>query len=42
MAVEDLIDIAKSLGLTIRWVTRTPHDVVDELGISAKQLVTSF
>lgn len=42
LAVEDLIDIAKSLGLTIRWVTRTPHDVVDELGISAKQLVTSF
>ncbi|EKO3455754.1 DUF3612 domain-containing protein [Vibrio fluvialis] len=42
LAVEDLFDIAKSLGLNIRWVQRTPHDVVDELGVSAKQLVTSF
>ncbi|MCG6210419.1 DUF3612 domain-containing protein [Vibrio furnissii] len=42
LAVEDLFDIAKSLGLIIRWVQRTPHDVVDELGVSAKQLVTSF
>ncbi|WP_082469458.1 DUF3612 domain-containing protein [Vibrio furnissii] len=42
LAVEELFDIAKSLGLTIRWVQRTPHDVVDELGVSAKQLVTSF
>ncbi|CAH8193661.1 MULTISPECIES: DUF3612 domain-containing protein [Vibrio] len=42
LAVEDLIDIAKSLGLSIRWVTRTPQDVVDELGVSAKQLITSF
>lgn len=42
LAVEDLMDIAKSLGLTIRWVQRTPRDVVDELGISAKQLMTSF
>ncbi|MCG6408074.1 DUF3612 domain-containing protein [Vibrio fluvialis] len=42
LAVEDLFDITKSLGLNIRWVQRTPHDVVDELGVSAKQLVTSF
>ena len=42
LAVEDLFDIAKSLGLNIRWVKRTPHDIVDELGVSAKQLVTSF
>ncbi|USD43039.1 DUF3612 domain-containing protein [Vibrio sp. SCSIO 43135] len=42
LAVEDLIDIAKSLGISIRWVNRTPQDVVDELGVSAKQLVTSF
>ena len=42
LAVEDLVDIAKSSGLTIRWVKRTPKDVVDEMGISAKQLVTSF
>ncbi len=42
LAVDDLIDIAKSLGINIRWVNRTPQDVVDELGVSAKQLVTSF
>ncbi|KAB0461891.1 DUF3612 domain-containing protein [Vibrio kanaloae] len=42
LSVEDLIDIARSLGINIRWVTRTPQDVVDELGINAKQLVTSF
>lgn len=42
LSVEDLIDIARGLGIQIRWVTRTPQDVVDELGINAKQLVTSF
>ncbi len=42
LSVEDLIDIAKSLGLDIRWIDRAPQDVVDELGVSAKQLVTSF
>lgn len=42
MSVEDLIDIAKSLGMDIRWINRTPKDVVDELGVNAKQLVTSF
>ncbi|PAR34208.1 MerR family transcriptional regulator [Vibrio metoecus] len=42
LSVTDLLDIAKSLGLDVRWVKRTPHDVTDELGISAKQLVTSF
>ncbi|MGC9401427.1 DUF3612 domain-containing protein [Vibrio genomosp. F10] len=42
LAIEDLIDIAKNLGVRIRWITRTPQDVVDELGVSAKQLVTSF
>jgi len=42
LAVEDLIDLAKSFGLNIRWVQRAPQDVVDELGVTAKQLVTSF
>ncbi len=42
LSVTDLLDIAKSLGLDVRWVKRTPHDVTDELGVSAKQLVTSF
>lgn len=42
LSVEDLIDIANDLGLSVRWVNRTPKDVVDELGVNAKQLVTSF
>ncbi|WP_115720384.1 DUF3612 domain-containing protein [Gallaecimonas mangrovi] len=42
LAVEDLVAIASDLGLNIKWVKRTPKEVVDELGISAKQLVTSF
>lgn len=42
LSVNDLLDIAKGLGLDVRWVKRTPHDVTDELGVSAKQLVTSF
>lgn len=42
LSVTDLLDIAKGLGLDVRWVKRTPHDVIDELGVSAKQLVTSF
>ncbi|MGD8110754.1 DUF3612 domain-containing protein [Vibrio sp. TRT 21S02] len=42
LSVEDLMDIARSIGLTIRWVSRAPQDVVDELGVSAKQVVTSF
>ncbi len=42
LSVEDLIDIASDLGLRVQWVNRTPQDVVDELGINAKQLVTSF
>lgn len=42
LSVQDLMDIARSMGLTIRWVSRAPQDVVDELGMSAKQVVTSF
>ncbi len=42
LSVEDLMKMARSLGLTIRWVQRTPYDVVNELGVSGKQLVTSF
>lgn len=42
LSVEDLVDIAKNMGLDIRWVDRAPQDVIDELGVSAKQLITSF
>ncbi len=42
LAVEDLMDIAKSLGLSIKWINDTPHDVIDEMGVTSSQLVTSF
>ncbi|RJX70954.1 DUF3612 domain-containing protein [Vibrio sinensis] len=42
LSTQDLMDIARSMGLTIRWVNQAPQDVVDELGVSAKQVVTSF
>ncbi|MED5524885.1 MAG: DUF3612 domain-containing protein [Pseudomonadota bacterium] len=42
LAVDDLLAMAKAQGLSIRWVKRPPKEVVDELGNSAKQLVTSF
>ncbi|KOO11903.1 MerR family transcriptional regulator, partial [Vibrio xuii] len=42
LSAEDLMDIARSMGLTIRWISRPPQDIVDELGVSAKQIVTSF
>ncbi|EGU36100.1 DUF3612 domain-containing protein [Vibrio scophthalmi] len=42
LSAQDLMDIARSMGLTIRWISRSPQDVVDELGVSAKQVVTSF
>ncbi|MDA0150159.1 DUF3612 domain-containing protein [Vibrio sp. LaRot3] len=42
LSTQDLMDIARSMGLTIRWVSEAPKDVVDELGVNAKQVVTSF
>jgi transcriptional regulator with XRE-family HTH domain/Zn-dependent peptidase ImmA (M78 family) len=42
LAVEDLIDIAKNLGLTIKWFNRMPESVKDELGVNTRSLVTSF
>ncbi|OLQ92290.1 MerR family transcriptional regulator [Vibrio panuliri] len=42
LSTQDLMNIARSMGLTIRWISRAPQDVVDEMGMSAKQVVTSF
>jgi transcriptional regulator with XRE-family HTH domain len=42
MATEDIIDIAKGMGLKIKWIDRVPKEVINEMGISSKQLVTSF
>ncbi|AZG71332.1 DUF3612 domain-containing protein [Shewanella livingstonensis] len=42
LATEDIIDIAKGMGLKIKWIDRVPQEVINEMGISSKQLVTSF
>ncbi|MCK8046467.1 DUF3612 domain-containing protein [Shewanella sp. 1CM18E] len=42
LALDDLKDIAKSLGLKLKWVDKTPQEVVDEMGVSTAHVVTSF
>lgn len=42
LAQEDIMDIAKGMGLKIKWVDRAPKDVIDEMGATSTQLVTSF
>jgi transcriptional regulator with XRE-family HTH domain/Zn-dependent peptidase ImmA (M78 family) len=39
---KDMLDIAKGMGLKIKWVDSAPQDVMTEMGVSSKQLVTSF
>ncbi|WP_040571947.1 DUF3612 domain-containing protein [Shewanella benthica] len=42
LALEDIMDIAKGMGLKIKWIDRAPKDVIDEMGACSTQLVTSF
>jgi len=42
LASEDMVDIAKGMGLKIKWIDRAPQEVINEMGLSSKQLVTSF
>ena len=42
LAVEDIMDIAKGMGLTIKWVDQAPQDVMDEMGVTSTQVITSF
>ncbi|MFT5235145.1 MAG: transcriptional regulator with XRE-family HTH domain [Shewanella sp.] len=42
LAIEDIMDIAKGMGLTIKWVDRAPQDVIDEIGVTSTQVITSF
>ena len=42
LSVEDLFDIAKQLGLKVKWFNRMPEETKDELGVSSKSVVTSF
>jgi Zn-dependent peptidase ImmA (M78 family) len=42
LSVEDLLDISKKLGLSIKWFKRMPESAKDELGVNLRSLVTSF
>lgn len=42
LTVEDLIDIAHHLGLSIHWFSEASTEVKDELGLAANRLVTSY
>ncbi|MDO8907806.1 MAG: DUF3612 domain-containing protein [Pseudohongiella sp.] len=42
LSVEDLLDIAKKLGLTIKWFNRAPKEVLDETGSYSNSTVRSF
>jgi transcriptional regulator with XRE-family HTH domain len=42
LSVEDLSDIARNLGLQIKWFSRMPESTKDELGVNSRSVVTSF
>ena len=42
LSKQDLMDIARRMGLSVQWVSRPPKDIIDELGVSTTQIVTSF
>lgn len=42
LSLDDMLDIAKGMGLKIKWIDSTPQEVIDEMGVSSRQLVTSF
>ncbi|MCL1142796.1 DUF3612 domain-containing protein [Shewanella gaetbuli] len=42
LMADDMMSIASRMGLVIKWVDRTPHEIRDESGASSRQLVTSF
>ena len=42
LSTEDILAIAKSVGLKIKWIDHVPQEINNEMGINATQLVTSF
>ncbi|MGX9416478.1 DUF3612 domain-containing protein [Vibrio sp. WJH972] len=42
LSVEDLQAMAKSQGISIKWFDKAPESTTNLLGVSAKQLVTSY
>ena len=42
LAADEMLNIAKSMGLKIKWIDETPTEVIDETGASSARLTTSF
>ncbi|MDG3088033.1 DUF3612 domain-containing protein [Vibrio hannami] len=42
LAVEDMLDLAAQHGLQVHWFDDAPKEVLDELGVVSRQLVTSY
>ncbi|MGB2079056.1 MAG: DUF3612 domain-containing protein [Vibrio sp.] len=42
LSVDDLLEIAKDVGLKVLWFDEAPQDVVDDTDISSKHLVRSY
>lgn len=42
LRVDELMDIVKKMGLTIKWFDRAPQEVLDETGAHSKSTVRSF
>ncbi|MBR9729107.1 DUF3612 domain-containing protein [Shewanella intestini] len=42
LSVDDMLDIAKGMGLKIKWIDKTPQTIQDSTGQDSQQLTTSF
>ncbi|WP_086981963.1 DUF3612 domain-containing protein [Vibrio aphrogenes] len=42
LAVEDLLDICKDVGVTVKWFDEPSQDVVDSHGVKSKHIVRSY
>lgn len=42
LSLDDITDMTKDLGLTIKWFNRVPDDLVDEMGGDSKSVISSF
>ncbi|WED28192.1 DUF3612 domain-containing protein [Vibrio sp. DW001] len=42
LTVDDMLELVKAQGLIVHWVDSTPTEVMDELGVMSKQMVTSY
>jgi transcriptional regulator with XRE-family HTH domain len=42
LSLEEMTEIARSMGLKIKWIEEMPREVIDHMGVSSRQLVTSF